>query len=84
MGGKGGYQGPSGTEIAAQKDAYRKQWDLEKEQDALAKAQDEENTKKKEVKEELKSRRGVKDVLSSSQIGFTKDDEEDESMLGTL
>ena len=54
--------------------------------------EDEEAKKKleeKAAKEEIESRRGVKDILSNSQIGFTKklkDDktEEEENVLGGL
>lgn len=82
MGGKsGGYTGPTAVELEAQKDAYRSQWDLEREKEDLQKVQDEENATKEAATDELRSRRGVSDVLSSGQIGFTKKVDDDE-LLG--
>ncbi len=79
MGGKsGGYSGPSASEIQAQRDAYRQQWDLEKAMDEQKKIISDENVKKEATSQELKDRRGVGNVLANSQIGFTKAPSPDE------
>lgn len=84
-GGKGGYSGPSAAEIQMQKDMYRNEWEAEQEADRLEKEEADRKAKEEEAKAELESRRGVKDVLANSQIGFTKkakDTKDDE--LGSI
>ena len=84
-GGKGGYSGPSAAEIQMQKDMYRNEWEAEQEAAKLEEEEAERTAKEEEAKAELESRRGVKDVLANSQIGFTKkakDTKDDE--LGSI
>ena len=88
-GGKGGYSGPSAAEMEMQKNMYRQQWESEKEAQRLEEEEAKKKLEEKAAKEEIESRRGVKDILSNSQIGFTKklkDDktEEEENVLGGL
>lgn len=72
-GGKsGGYSGPSAAEIQMQKDMYRQEWEAEQEVEEIEEIEEEIKVEEEEAKEEIESRRGVKDVLSNSQIGFTK------------
>ena len=88
-GGKGGYSGPSAAEIQMQKDMYRQEWEAEQEAERLEEEEAKRKAEEEAAKEELESRRGVKDVLSNSQIGFTKKtkttkDEDDLGLTGGL
>ena len=68
---------------------YRQQWKAEKEAQRLEEQKKKTKLEEEAAKKEIESRRGVKDVLANSQIGFTKklkDDktEEEENVLGGL
>lgn len=85
MGGKsGGYSGPSAAEIEMQKEMYRNQWEAEQQAKKLEEEERARKEQEQKAKEELASRKGVKDVLSNSQVGFMKKINEDEDELGSV
>lgn len=66
------YEGPSEMERQARIDALKQQWDKEAVLNKEIKAVDVKREELEDTKEELESRQGVTDVLSSGQKGFKR------------
>ena len=71
MGKKSGYSGPSATELANQKEAYRQQWDFEAKQKEMEELQDQKEEEQTEAKNEVRSRKGSRETFGNSRRGFT-------------